>query len=191
MIFDATKVIYNTYSCAISGMSRESTKMDGRDSVECQNWRKKGQNWHFLNCLSDTKDKARIVLVFFKTKEAKRGNEAGDLQWAAEIDFRERTSSFSLKYWAIRPSAVFGTRRKAALRGAGYAWTSDLRSFDKLLEVGVSPYLGFIHSLSTLSMFELNEAVRGRLIGPKTWDRIVGNFFRNFLQSVTVGAVMG
>ena len=70
-------------------------------------------------------------------------------------------------------------------------WTPDLRSFDKLLEVGVSPYLGFILSLSTFSMFELNEAVRGRLIGPKTWDRIVGNFFRNFLQSMTVGAVIG
>ena len=51
--------------------------------------------------------------------------------------------------------------------------------------------MGFIPSLSTLSMFELNEAVRGRLIGPKTCDRIVGNFFRNFLQFVTVEAVMG
>ena len=40
-------------------------------------------------------------------------------------------------------------------------------------------------------MFELNEAVRGRLIGPKTWDRIVGNVLRNFLQSVTVGAITG
>ena len=57
-IFDETKVTYNTYSCVISGMSRESMKMDGRDSAECQNWRKKGQNWHFLNFLSDTKDKA-------------------------------------------------------------------------------------------------------------------------------------
>ena len=35
-IFDATKVTYNTYSCAISGMSRERMKMDGRDSTECQ-----------------------------------------------------------------------------------------------------------------------------------------------------------
>ena len=61
-----------------------------------------------------------------------------------------------------------------------------MRSFDKLLEVGVSPYLGFIPSLSTLSMFELNEVVRGRLIGPRTWDRIVGNFFRIFLLSVIV-----
>ena len=41
MIFDATKVTYNTYSCAISGMSREMMKMDGRDSAECENWEKK------------------------------------------------------------------------------------------------------------------------------------------------------
>ena len=40
MIFDATKVIYITYSCAISGMSREMMTMDGRDSAECQNWEK-------------------------------------------------------------------------------------------------------------------------------------------------------
>ena len=36
MIFDATKVTYNTYSCAICGMSREIMKMDGRDSAEYQ-----------------------------------------------------------------------------------------------------------------------------------------------------------
>ena len=64
--------------------------------------------------------------------------------------FGERASDFSLEIRAIRPSAVFGTRREAVLRGEGYAWTPDLRSFDKLLEVGVSPYLGFIPSLSTL-----------------------------------------
>ena len=40
MIFDATKVTYNTYSCAISGMSREKLKMECRDSAECQNWEK-------------------------------------------------------------------------------------------------------------------------------------------------------
>ena len=40
-IFDATKVTYNTYSCAISGMSIEMMKMDGRDSAECQNWENK------------------------------------------------------------------------------------------------------------------------------------------------------
>ena len=36
-----TKVTYNTYSCAISGMSREMIKMDGRDSAECKNWEKR------------------------------------------------------------------------------------------------------------------------------------------------------
>ena len=56
---------------------------------------------------------------------------------------RDRVSSFSLDFYAIQPSAVFGTRRKAALCGKGFAWVPDLRSLDKLLEVGVSPYLGF------------------------------------------------
>ena len=46
-IFDVTKVTYNTYSCAISGMSRKMMKMDSRDSAECQNWEKKEQNCHF------------------------------------------------------------------------------------------------------------------------------------------------
>ena len=35
-ILVVTKVIYNTYSCAISGMSREMMKMDGRDSAQYQ-----------------------------------------------------------------------------------------------------------------------------------------------------------
>ena len=90
--------------------------------------------------------------------------------------FGERRSNFSLEIRAIQPSAVFVTRRKAALRGEGFAWVPDLRSIDKLLEVGVSPYLGFIPALSILQMFESNETVRGRLIGPKPWDRINMNF---------------
>ena len=85
-----------------------------------------------------------------------------------------RRLDLSLESWEIRPSAVVGTRRReAALRGEGFVWVPDLRSLDKLLEVGVFPYLSFILYLSTLLMFELNEAVRGRLIGPKSWDRIV------------------
>ena len=39
MIFEATKVTYNKYSCAMSGMSIEIFKMDGRDIAECQNWK--------------------------------------------------------------------------------------------------------------------------------------------------------
>ena len=90
--------------------------------------------------------------------------------------FRESVSDFSLDLQQIRLSAVFGIRRKATLRGEGFAWVPDLGSFLKLRDVGVSPYLGFIPSLSTLRMFKLNEAVRGRLIGPKPWDRIDMNF---------------
>ena len=41
MIFDATKITYNTYSCAISGMSIEMMKIDGRGRAECQNWEKR------------------------------------------------------------------------------------------------------------------------------------------------------
>ena len=60
------------------------------------------------------------------------------------LGFRERVSSFSLSFCEIRPSVAFGTRRKVALRGKGFAWVPDLRSFLKLLEVGVSPYLGLV-----------------------------------------------
>ena len=76
-------------------------------------------------------------------------------------------------------------RRKNDLRGAGYAWTPVLVSFFKLLEVGFSPYLSFYSHLNVLLMFRLNEAVRGRLIGPKTWDRIYRNFERKVEQPVT------
>ena len=83
-------------------------------------------------------------------------------------------SSFSLKIRTIRPSAVFGTRRRTALRGEGFAWVPDLGSFFKLLEVGVSPYLGFTLYLSVLQCFGLLEALNGRLIGSKAWNRDVG-----------------
>ena len=68
---------------------------------------------------------------------------------------------------------------------------SGIGSFFKLLEVGFSPYLGFYSHLSVLLMFWLNEAARGRWIGPKTWDRIVGNFFRNFGEAVSVQSHVG
>ena len=48
----------------------------------------------------------------------------------------------------------------------------------------ISPYLGFIPSFSVLLMFRLFEAVRGRLIGPKTWDRIDKIFGRKMEQPV-------
>ena len=36
-----TKVTYNTYSCAMGGMSIEMMKMGDRDSVEYQIWEKR------------------------------------------------------------------------------------------------------------------------------------------------------
>ena len=62
---------------------------------------------------------------------------------------------------------------------------SEIGSFFKLLEVGFSPYLSFYSHLNVLLMFRLNEAVRGRLIGPKTWDRIDRIFERKMEQPVT------
>ena len=56
-------------------------------------------------------------------------------------------------------------------------WVPDLRSFLKLLEVGVSPYMGFIPSLSVFQCFGWYEALNGRLIGPKPWNRIDLNFW--------------
>ena len=64
--------------------------------------------------------------------------------------FRENVSNFSLDLRQIRPSAVFGTRRRTALHGEDFAWVPDLGSFLKLREVGVSPYLGFILRLSMM-----------------------------------------
>ena len=88
--------------------------------------------------------------------------------------FRERTSDFSLKYREIRPSAVVGTRREAALRGEGFVWVPDLGSFLKLREVGVSPYLGFTLYLSVFQCFGWFEALNDCLIGSKYWNRNVG-----------------
>ena len=64
-------------------------------------------------------------------------------------------------------------------------------SFDKLQEVGFSPYLSFILILSVFRCFGWFEAVRGRLIGPKTWDRIVGIFLRISLVAVTAQKFRG
>ena len=109
-------------------------------------------------------------------KKAKNVGEQIFLTVAEMEVFREKVSDSSLNLYAIQPSAAFGTRGRTVLRKEGFAWVPDLGSFFKLLEVGISPYLSFIPILSVLSMFESNEAVRGRLIDPKPWDRIDINF---------------
>ena len=69
-----------------------------------------------------------------------------------------------------------GEKEKGSTRGR-LRVDSGIGSFFKLLEVGFSPYFGFIPILNVLLMFRLNEAVRGHWIGPKIWDRIIGNIF--------------
>ena len=68
--------------------------------------------------------------------------------------------------------ALRGEKEKRSTRGR-LPVDSGIGSFFKLLKVGFSPYLGFILILNVLRMLESKEAVRGRLIGPKTWDRII------------------
>ena len=55
---------------------------------------------------------------------------------------------------------------------------SGFMSFEKLQEVGFSPYLGFIPIFGTFRMFESIEAIMGGLIGPKPWDGININFWK-------------
>ena len=117
-------------------------------------------------------------------KEAKKRGIGKQIDPVAENGgFREKVSDFSLDLRQIRPSAVFGSRRRTALRGEGFVWVPDLGSFLKLREVGVSPYLGFTLCLSVFMMLELFEALNNRLIGPKTWDRIVVNFEAQIMPS--------
>ena len=68
---------------------------------------------------------------------------------------------------------------------------SGLGSFFKLLEVGFSPYLGFIPIFSTFRMFRLIEALNGRLIGPKAWDRIDFIYGTQCEKPVTVRGCLG
>ena len=98
------------------------------------------------------KTKVNSIVSYIEKGERKRGEEEKGDAGSHFQTFRERGSSFSLSFCTIRPSAIFETRRKAALRGEGFAWVPDLGSFLKLREVGVSPYVGFILCLRAMLM---------------------------------------
>ena len=63
--------------------------------------------------------------------------------------------------------------------------------FDKLQEVGVSPYLCFIPILSVFRCFGWLEALNGRLIGPKAWDRIDLILLTQYEMDVTAQKLVG
>ena len=83
-----------------------------------------------------------------------------------------------------------GEKEKRSTRGR-LRVDSGIESFFKLLEVGFSPYLGFIPIFSTFRMFRLIEALNGRLIGPKAWDRIDLIYGTQCEQPVTVRGCLG
>ena len=83
-----------------------------------------------------------MTCLLQKEKGEKRGGEEDLQRKLGYFGFRERVCNFSLDLREIRPSAVFGTRRRTALRGEGFVWVPYFGSFLKLREVGVSPYLG-------------------------------------------------
>ena len=64
-MFDVTKITYNMYSCALSGMSREMMKMDGQDSVECQNWEMKDKMVILEFVLNELNDKITNIVVSY------------------------------------------------------------------------------------------------------------------------------
>ena len=83
-----------------------------------------------------------------------------------------------------------GEKEKRSTRGR-LRVDSGIGSFFKLLEVGFSPYLGFIPIFSTFRMFRLIEALNGRLIGPKAWDQIDLIYGTHCEQPVTVRGCLG
>ena len=59
------------------------------------------------------------------------------------------------------------------LRIENYTWAPVSGVFDKLREVGVLSYLSYT-LFTCFVMLKLIEAMSGRLIDPKSWNRNVG-----------------
>ena len=65
--------------------------------------------------------------------EEKRGEKRENRRERESVGFfRERSSTFSLKFPAIGPSASGEARSKVALHGKDYTWVAVLGSLDKL-----------------------------------------------------------
>ena len=105
-------------------------KMDGRDSAEYRIWEKMDKmvilEFDFKSLNDKIVNSASSPSLNQRQKRESQGR--GDAVGGEDENggSRERVSDFYLEIHTIQPSAVFGPRRKNVLRGAGYAWTSDL-----------------------------------------------------------------
>ena len=87
-----TKITYNMYTCSISGMSIETMKMDGRDSVECQNWEKRDIKVIFELFKLDNRTKECYSVVSFIKPTEKNVNWGRGCSGQTWRNPRERTS---------------------------------------------------------------------------------------------------
>ena len=66
-----------------------------------------------------------------RKREGEKGGNGRERE-SVGFFFRERSSTFSLKFPAIEPLASGKARSKVAPHGKDYTWVPDLGSFDKL-----------------------------------------------------------
>ena len=76
--------------------------------------------------------RGQVLLTKSPKSVWERKRERGRLTKREGAIFRERSSTFSLKFSAIGPSASGEARSKVALHGKDYTWVPFLESFDKL-----------------------------------------------------------
>ena len=109
-------------------------EMDGRNSAEYQIWEKRDIKVIFGKVKSQNDKLVNMTHLLQIIKKQKRedwgGGGGGGGGRCSEFQFerileRER-EYFSLEIHAIQPLAVFGTRRRTALRGEGFTCVPNL-----------------------------------------------------------------
>ena len=135
-----------TVSCTVHSLGtgcyrkRERETNRERESEEERVFRERGSTFFlkFPAIGPSVSDEARSK-VSLHGKEGKREGETNrERESEEERVFRERGSTFSLKFPAIGPSVSGEARSKVSLHGKDYTWVPVLGSFDKLRrKVGV------------------------------------------------------
>ena len=90
-----------------------------------------------------------------------------------DLIFRERTSCFSLEIKGDPTVDGFRDKKESCSTRKGLRVGTRFKEFRQTPRGRGFFLLGFILCLRTMLMLELVDAVGGRLIGPRTWDRIV------------------